>query len=236
MRPAALALVVVLVLMAGLCVRMGLWQRSRWIEKRAANAELLAALAALPVALSEAGAIAGALGRRVEALGEFDRTRHVLLSRESPEGVMGVEVVTALHLSGGGDVLVDRGWIAADSAAAVTPSAFTPDGEQHVLALVQPLARHVSRLPWVQLAGEGGERWSTLSLDADTLAARWPGVSASALLLALPGGDDAPLSRAMPIPFDEQVHLSYAFQWALFTLTALAGAVFVLTRARKRAA
>jgi cytochrome oxidase assembly protein ShyY1 len=143
---------------------------------------------------------------------------------------MGVQVLTPLRLEGGGEVLVDRGWIAAGSAAAVQPSAFAPAGGQRVVALVRPLAPHASSLPWVRLDDLAPERWSTMEVGADSLAARLAGVDTRVLLHALPDAASAPLSRAMPEPFDERANLSYALQWALFTLASLAGAAFVLTR------
>ncbi|MCC6650211.1 MAG: SURF1 family protein [Candidatus Eisenbacteria bacterium] len=230
MRPLPLLLAVLLLALAFVCVRMGLWQHGRWQERRAANATQAAALAASPVPLSRGAELATRVGRKVEAVGEYDSTRHVLLSRESARGEMGVQVLTPLRLAGGGEVLVDRGWIAADSAAAVHPSAFTMRGEQRVVALAQALPPHASNLPWVRLDSAAPERWSTMDVGGDSLSARLAGVDTRVMLHALPDAASAPLSRGMPAPFDERANLSYAVQWALFTLAALAGAAFVLTR------
>jgi surfeit locus 1 family protein len=236
MRPATIGLVLLLLLIAGVCARMGLWQRSRWMEKRAANAQLAAALAAPPVPLVGAGDLPLLVGRKVEATGEFDTTRHVLLSREGADGAMGVDVVTPLRLAGGGIVLVNRGWIATESAATISPSAFTRGGEQHLVALLQRVPSHATRLPWVRLDDARPERWSARGVDRDTLVARWPDVDARAQLVALPGGANAPLTPSTPEAFNEQEHLSYALQWTLFTVASLAGAVFVVTRRGKQAA
>ena len=58
---------------------------------------------------------------KVQLGGRFDPSRHLLLSREPEEGGVGVDVVTPFRLNDGTLVLVDRGWMAVDSAEAAHP-------------------------------------------------------------------------------------------------------------------
>ncbi|MBI5168242.1 MAG: SURF1 family protein [Candidatus Eisenbacteria bacterium] len=236
MRPGPLVLVIALLALAGVCARMGLWQHSRWVEKRAANARLESMLRAGPESLAGGAALKARRTDKVLLGGRFDTSRHLLLSHEPEEGGVGVDVVTPLRLADGVLVLVNRGWMAVDSAEAAHPERFTTDDSVLVVAYAQPLKGAHSRLPWVRLAGETPERWSSLHPDPDTLAARWPGVTNDVWLVALPECTMDSLKRFPPRLTDPQTHLSYAVQWAIFTLAALGGVIVVLARERKRAA
>ncbi len=217
-------------------MRMGLWQRSRWIEKSAANERLESMLRAGPESVADGAALRARRTDKVQLGGRFDTTRHLVLSREPEEGGVGVDVVTPLRLADGALVLVNRGWMAVDSAEGAHPERFTTGDSVCVVAYAQPLEGAHSRLPWVRLAGEAPERWSSLHPDPDTLASRWPDVAHDVWLVALPECTTDTLKRFAPKLPDPQTHLSYAVQWAIFTLAALGGVVVVLARERKRAA
>lgn len=236
MRPGPLLLAVALVALALACARMGLWQRSRWVEKRAANTRLELMLRSGAESIADARALEARRTDRVQTGGRFDQSRHLLLSREPEAGGVGVDVVTPLRMPDGTLVLVDRGWMAADSAAAVHPERFTTDDSVCVFALVRPLASHRSRLPWVPLEGELPVRYSTLHPDPDTLATRWPDVRRDVWLVSLPECAADSLQRFPPRLPEANVHLSYAVQWAIFTVAALGGAAVVVARERRRTA
>lgn len=236
MRPGPLVLVIVLLALAGVCVRMGLWQHSRWIEKRAANTRLEFMLRSGPEIIDGGAALRARRTDKVQLGGRFDPSRHLLLSREPEEGGVGVDVVTPFRLNDGTLVLVDRGWMAVDSAEAAHPERFTRVDSTCVIALARPLRGGHSRLPWVRLQGDVLQRWSTLHPDPDTLAARWPDVANDVWLVALPECTTDSLKRFPPEKPDPQTHLSYAIQWAIFTIAALGGAAVVVARERKRAA
>ncbi len=91
------------------CVTCGFWQLSRLAAKRALNAERRAVLAAEPEPLAaDAAGIAAQAGRKVVAFGEYDTTRHVLLSARFHDADLGVQLLTPLRLPGGPALLVDR--------------------------------------------------------------------------------------------------------------------------------
>ena len=230
-------LVLALLALAGVCARMGLWQRSRWIERRAANARLEQMLRSGAETVSSSTELDARRTDHVQTGGRCDPSRHLVLSREPDEGGVGVDVLTPLRLADGTFVLVDRGWMAADSAEAAHPEHFTTADSVCVLALVRPLAARRSSIPWVPLRGEIPARYCTLHVDPDTLAARWPDVRHDVWLVSLPeciAGDS--LRRFAPQLPEANVHLSYALQWALFTVASLGGVTVVVSRERKRAA
>ncbi|MFN8587133.1 MAG: SURF1 family protein [Candidatus Eisenbacteria bacterium] len=237
MRPGPILLAVALGVLAVVCARMGLWQHARWVERRAANARLERMLAAGPEWTPTGAALDARRTDKVQTGGHWDQSRHLLLSREPDEGGVGVDVVTPLRLADGTLVLVDRGWMRADSAAAAHPERFTTADSACVVALVRPLKARSSRIPWVALAGDIPARFSTLHPDPDTLAARWPDVRRDVWLVLLPECTSADsLRRFEPELPAANVHLSYAIQWAIFTVAALGGVVVVVSRERSRAA
>lgn len=218
-------------------VRLGLWQVSRLGEKRAANATLRAALAAPPLALGAALPDLPAIrARRVLAEGVYDTTRVLLLSDRWRGDSAGVELVTPLRLAGGGVVLVDRGWLRSSDAIDARSESVPSAGPQRVLALAEPLAREPKGGAWTLLRRSGGAAvFSARALDADSVAARVPGLLATYTLRALPSPGEAssPL-REVPAPLNESMHMGYAIQWFAMATIVAAGSLVAGWRARRR--
>src|SRR5689334_22286523 len=141
------------IVVAAVCVRLGIWQIARLHEKEALNARLRAALAAAPGdlaaadrALARGGADALRFGRWT-ASGRYDETRQFLLKGRARTGEPGVEVVTPLvpdsaaGAAGGVAVLVDRGWIPSVDAATAKPEQYPAPGTRAVTGLAEPLGR-----------------------------------------------------------------------------------------------
>ena len=245
MRGIRVAVRLLLVLAAtATCIRLGFWQLSRLHEKHVLHAAQRALLAepaleltqALPPSTPEAG-------RRVHALGRWDRSVHVLLSGRTHLGAAGVTLLTPLRLASGEAVLVERGWIAADDARIAHPERF-PDTTADVIGLAEPFTRSAHPVVWAQLAADspGVTLWSARMPEADSAAARIRGPLAPWLLRALPdastpharGGEAAPIAEPYQVP-DEAMHLSYAIQWFAFAAIVSLGSLALALR-RKRVA
>jgi surfeit locus 1 family protein len=236
----ALVIALVALIAAAACVRMGMWQLSRYRAKREHNAGVRAALASPAVPWDDPAAGAGdAPVRRVIARGAYDESRHLLLSDVWREDSAGVEVITALRLAGGRAVLVDRGWLPSPDAIHAEPARWAEPGERTVIGLpvAMPRApRGVRGMAWEPLADSGRTLWSARALDLDSVRARWPYALEDHVLRALPDpGAGALPRRDAPLAQNEGMHLSYAVQWFLFAFFTLAGAVFVAQRERTRA-
>jgi len=229
---------VLVLAMAGLCVRLGFWQVSRWQEKRALNVALRSALAAdaraVTVPLPPASAVAN---QAVEVYGVFDETRQVLLGGRVQARLPGVEVITPLVLPGDSvAVLVDRGWLYAPDAARARPQDFHEYRPRAVRGIARPFARAGPRLPMLALERDTSHvLWSAHSLDPDSLTARFRYALAPWLLVELPGSGvpEKPL-RSLPRPYDEFMHVSYAVQWFLFAAILLGGSA-ALAWSKRRA-
>ena len=236
-RLRSLLVLVVVLVVAGTCIRLGLWQLGRWREKQAANRTLAAALAA-PARPLPAGATADGLPPgRWQAAGRFDESRQFVLVGRSNDGDPGVHLVTPLVRDDGGPaVLVDRGFVPSPDATTARPLDFPEPAPRVVTGLVDPLARRAGNAVWQRAAADSLAQWTTRWLDPDSVAAALPYAVAPLVLRELPG-DGVP---AQPIKgaarfADTMVHLSYAGQWFFFALVALVGPL-ILGRARRRKA
>ena len=109
------------VVVAAVCVRLGIWQLQRLGERRARNAAVSARLAAPPVSLNQLpGDPTAARYRRVRLTGTLDFDHEIVLIGRSRQGAPGVHIVTPLRLDGSDRaVLVNRGWVYAPDAATV---------------------------------------------------------------------------------------------------------------------
>lgn len=237
MKARSVLAAVVIVVAAGMCVRLGFWQLSRWGEKRALNAAMREAMGAPPRDIGSAIApLDSVRRRRVRVTGSFDETRQILLSARSQNHGPGVEVVTPLRLEDGTAVLVDRGWLYAADAMTARPQNYREPGARVVLGMAEAIPR--GRGGWSPRLIESDSvalisaRW----LDLDSLASRFPYALAPFAVRELPGpGVPAEPARTEPRPLDETMHISYTAQWFLFAAILLLGPLAV-RRSRRSAA
>ena len=234
------------IVVAAVCVRLGIWQIARLHEKEALNARLRAALATAPADLAAADralAVGGADSLRFgrwSAHGRYDETRQFLLMGRARNGEPGVEVITPLvpDTAAGGDgggeaVLVDRGWIPSADAATAQPEQYPAPGSHAVTGLAEPIGRG-GAAAYTRVDIDSLLVWSVTRLDADSVRARLPYPVRRYVLTALPV-PGAP--EALPVPagarfFDESMHRGYAGQWFSFAAISLIGMV-VLARRRR---
>jgi surfeit locus 1 family protein len=252
------AVLLLAVLVAAVCVRLGFWQLSRLHEKQRLNQELRAALQTPPRDLKAADAAAelgvGTLRRgRVTARGHYDESRQFLMMGRARDGDPGVDVVTPLLPDDGSPaVLVNRGWIPSIDAATAQPDRFPARGERPVVGLAEPIARGIARsrpTPYLRIEIDTLAVWSTPRLDADSVEMRLPYRVRPYLLRALPDAADSlevaqeakasafagPLRRPV-IYYDESMHRSYAVQWFAFAAIALIGSIVLVVRGRAKPA
>ena len=108
------------VVLAGICLRLGLWQFDRMENRLDENEVIERHLAEAPVPLT---AVLGpgdeVAGRsewtRVRATGTYDVDHEVTVTFTTRDGAPGVDVVTPLVMPDGWAILVDRGWLATEN-------------------------------------------------------------------------------------------------------------------------
>jgi surfeit locus 1 family protein len=236
MRPRTVLGVIAVLVMAAVCVRLGIWQIARLHEKQRLNAALRAAERAPSLTVvGEPPPLDVARGRPLEVRGTFDESRQFLLAGRAHAGAPGVAVVTPLRIAGGTTaILVDRGWLYSADAATARPQDHPEPGERMVRGLVEEFHRGVP--PMRTLERDSVTLWSARMLDADSVRARLPYAIAGYLVRQMPGPGvpDMP-RRELPRPYDEMIHVSYAVQWFLFASILLGGsAVLAWSRRRNR--
>ena len=203
------ALGVVAILVATVCVLLGRWQLNRLTQHRARNNVLAARLALPPLTVRRDTGADSARQRRVVARGVYDFSVERAWPGRSFQGTPVVALITPLRLADGSVVLVDRGWVP-------SPDAFHVD---HGLYL-EPDTATVTGVALIAPRGRG---------DVD-VAGFLP------FVIQLETPEPPPnrgLPRRWPPPaFDDGPHLSYAIQWFSFALIALVGTAVLIRKGR----
>ena len=195
------------VLVAAVCVGLGVWQLNRLGQRRARNAVTAARWALPPLQVNGAVAADSARQRRVTARGVYDFAAEQTWPGRSFQGTPGVALITPLRLADGSAVLVDRGWVPSPDAYHVDQTRYhEPDTATIVgLGLIPPRGRG----------------------DANT-----QGYLPFIVLLETPDPERGLPRRWPPPVLDDGPHLSYAIQWFSFAVIALVGTAALL-RSRK---
>jgi surfeit locus 1 family protein len=231
MSPRARTLFVILMLLvAAACIRLGLWQRARLQARLARNATAEDARALPPLELATSGA-APLADRRVVARGTYDHEREMLLRGQVVGGAPGVVVVTPLlGVHGDSAVLVVRGFVPSPDGISVPAlDSLREPGEQVVAAIARPIPDDAGR--GQPLVRDGRTSWKELELSA--VRERLPYPILPVMLLAVPAaGQPAWPRRLEPPPLDDGPHRSYMLQWFGFASVALVMASIALTRRR----
>jgi cytochrome oxidase assembly protein ShyY1 len=243
-EPRYVALALLMLLVATVCVLAGTWQIARLAGKARANHDLRhnAHVAAAPVSAvlpligtPDAPPRAHAVQfRAVRLTGTFDPTHQGLVRQRSVDDNSGYLVLTPLRTTGG-TLLVVRGFVpASDSAVGPPAVAAPPTGPVTVRARVEPAeSKHdqAGRLPKGELESiNPGDQAARLGPAVyDGYAELLPGQPGTAGLTAIPAPDlSNPAGGAV-----EPQHLAYIIQWYLFALLAL-GAPIAMVRAETR--
>ena len=233
---AVLALMLVL-------ARLGVWQLDRLAERRAANAQLMAALASSYIFVNDdltalagqppTGVSADLANRDVFLEGEYDFAHQRILVLQSYQGRPGVHLITPLVLDSGAAVLVDRGWIpdAEYEAGQLFTEATGPQTVSGYIALTETLRRAAepgaSTAPDVEI----------FRVDVAALAGTLPYPLAPYYVKLSPTEEvdrTLPIEVAREIDLSEGPHLGYAMQWFIFSLGLGAGYVLYVNRSLRR--
>jgi cytochrome oxidase assembly protein ShyY1 len=205
----------------GTFIWLGLWQYHRGAARAVQWQQFNAA--AGPAQDADAAQIA-ALSRwsRVRVRGTWDAQRQFLLDNISQGGAPGYEVLTVLHLEGGGQWLVNRGWLPFSGYRDRLPEISLADADS-----VQTLTGRIGALPASGLAAgrqppASNGPWPRLTsfpqqaeLEAALGATLLPGV----LLLDADSGNGY-LRQWSPPGVPPERHFGYAAQWWMFAAAA----------------
>jgi len=212
------------VIVAIVCVGLGLWQWARREEAVSALQLIEQNYDTEPVDYAEAMGESREFDPADEWLpvlleGEY-RSEDQLLARARPrDGRPGFAVLTPLQLDDGSIVVIDRGWLPTGSAQDfpdVVPVA--PTGNVEVIARLKPGE------PTIAGRGAPAGQVATINLPqiADLVGSEVEISAYGQLIREEPAPAQRPLPEQRPIR-DEGPHLSYTFQWYVFALLAFIG-------------
>ena len=227
LRPAWLASMAGLLVLAALFVRLGWWQFDRAHRQTKISAtELAQRIQPVPLAgLLADGTPASdsAIGRAVRVSGVFDTQRQLLVPDRQLNGRTGYYVIAPLKLTDGSAVVVNRGW----TAGTTIPAA--PSGPVTVNAwLAAPESADAASAAAVSSAAQDPAHRID-AVDIASLVNQWPYALDRAYVNVLtqdPPDASGLASVPAPAPPSGKIHwnilnLGYTAQWWLFTGVAI---------------
>ncbi|QXC62422.1 SURF1 family protein [Aquihabitans sp. G128] len=213
------------------------WQLDRLHQKRERNAKVTDRTAQ-PVAdvdrlisVGQDDEAGGLQFRRGRATGTYLADQEVLVRSRSRDGAPGSWILTPLQEGDGTTVVVNRGWIPNSGQLEAVPAQYrAPSGTVTVVGLVQPSETRGSFGPRDPKTG------TLTNLARADLARLDQQVPEDLLPVFLQLQTQKPAEEHVypaPVPqpeLDEGPHLSYAFQWAAFSLAAVVFYPLILRR------
>ena len=231
MRPRDIIGSIVVVLIAMLCVRLGIWQLHRLQQKRDRNSTAFTRMRMAPVWISSVNQdSAGMIYRYGAATGTYDDERTIIWAGRSLDGSPGVYVLTPLRF-GNAAVLVNRGWLPSNDAASADFASTREVAPDTVRGLIVPFSLD----PRADVDSSGNFRRVWYHLNYDAVQKQFPYAIARYQLQLVATRSVTHNPRRVPPPqFDEGPHLSYAVQWFSFAIIGIVGWIVLLARSRAR--
>ena len=205
-----------LILIAG-CIWAAQWQYHRGVDRHERNNQIEARADLPAVTIASAKEDAPSYEwRAIEATGEFDSSRQILLRNRYFEGKYGFEVLTAFKEQGGDEFWVDRGWVQAGASATIAPEIpALPTGA----VTIEGRLRLDRSLPQGKFfAIPTGDKGGLIS-EANAQSSNTKNGINSTFYIDLLAGDQPELTPTVPAALPELSdgpHFAYALQWIIF--------------------
>lgn len=220
---------------AAVCVRLGIWQLDRLEQRRAFNhhVEAMRAAELLDLNVSTPADIASMEWRAVKVTGEYDFENQVALRNQYNDGVYGFHLITPL-LYNGTAVLVNRGWIPAESDSAPQDWRIYDEAGQITITgqirLGQGKPAFGGVADALPMDGTRLDVWN--NLDVEKMSAQMPYPILDVFIQPnVEVGDASPPIAYQPIiELTEGSHFGYALQWFTFAAILFFGYPFYLRK------
>lgn len=219
----------IVLLVALICVRLGIWQLQRLEQRRERNA---ATMERMQLPATRLNAIsndsAGIIFRRVLITGPYDDAHTIIIAGRSLRGVPGVHVLTPMRV-GGAAVLVNRGWMPSADAARIEVDSITEPAPLDLPALITPFPEDFGK---PVTTGTFQRVW--YQMNGDQLRRQFPYPVLPVVAQILPHADQPQFPIRLKAPeMDEGPHLGYAIQWFSFAAIAIIGWLLLLLKRKK---
>ena len=224
-----------LLALAGACGWLSAWQLRRAAESREISARFVAAAEATALDTAPDELTEELRFRRVAVSGRYAAEPQVLLDGRVHDDAVGYEVLTALELTDGRNVLVDRGWIRADPDRRVLPDVSVDGHPREVRGRLERLPRPGLKLGESRVVAPGDSPVILALYPTAADIGRWLHAPVQDYELLLDADADDGFVRDWQAPvMSPERHLAYAGQWLVFGLGSIAAAVAVARSARAR--
>lgn len=229
------------VIAAGVCVRLGIWQLDRLKQRRAFNAHIYALQAMPPLQLPaslNAEDLSGMEYRAATASGTYDFAHQVALRNQYYNSQVGYDLVTPLVMQNGEAVLVNRGWIPADGGGPEGWHKYDVPGKVAVTGVIRTSQTATVAFaavdPTLAPGQKGLDQW--IYLNVDRIAQQLPYPTLPVYLQQNPDASrtSPPVPLQVQLDLSEGPHLGYAIQWFSFAAIMLVGYPFYVRRQENR--
>lgn len=220
---------------AAVCVRLGIWQLDRLEQRRAFNHQV-ETMRAAPLLDLNSGVpenITSMEWRPVKVSGKYDFENQVALRNQYNNSLYGFHLITPLLFEGGA-VLVDRGWIPAESDSFAQdwrvydePSQVTVTGQIRLGQGKPAFGGVADALP---MDGIRLEVWNNFDVEKMSGQLPYPILRVFVQPDVEPGDDVPPIPSQPEIELTEGPHFGYALQWFTFATILLFGYPFYLRK------
>jgi surfeit locus 1 family protein len=220
---------------AAICIRLGIWQLDRLEQRRAFNHQVETMRATTPLDLNSGipEDINSTEWRAVTVTGEYDFGNQIALRNQYNNGIYGFHLITPL-LFDGGAVLVDRGWIPAESdstpqdwRAYDEPGRVTVTGQIRLGQGKPAIGGVADALP---MDGTRLEVWNNFDVVNISKQMPYPILDVFIQPNVEPGDEVPPIPFQPEIELTEGPHFGYALQWFAFATILLLGYPFYLRK------
>ncbi|MFI9718954.1 SURF1 family protein [Streptomyces sp. NPDC052396] len=220
-------------------IKLGFWQLHRHESRVARNHQIGRQLTAAPVPVTELSSpgrdVPGQdVWRRVTATGSYDTRGEVVVRyRTDDSGKSGFMVVTPLVLADGKAVLVNRGWIPADSGQLQYPKVPAPPAGRITITgrLRADETTHASGIR--NTKGLPARMVMLINSRQQAEDLHRPLLGGYVELAEAPSGSDQPEVVSAPDHSSIGNHMAYAVQWWLFSAFVPVGWVILARRERR---
>jgi surfeit locus 1 family protein len=221
------------IVLAAMLISLGMWQLRRADEKRVLFDSFAAGTDATRVI--DLGTPRLPRYQHIEAGGHYDQARQILIDNMVNAERAGYFVITPFALSGGGWVLVNRGWVPLGANRAARP-AIAVAGD---MRRVRGRADHMPS-PGIELGTKGklAPPYPVVAAfpnhaELAQLLGESSWTMATDLVLLDPAEPDGYVRSWAPPGFPPMRHVAYAVQWFALALTLLV--IYVVTNLRRAA-
>jgi surfeit locus 1 family protein len=222
------------IVLIALLISLGRWQLRRADEKRMLFDSFAAGTDA--TRLIELGTPRLPRYQHVEASGHYDQARQILIDNMVDAGRAGYFVITPFALTGGGWVLVNRGWVPLGASRAVRPTIPVTSDTRRLRGRADNLPS-----PGIQMGTKGklAPPYPVVAAfpnhaELAQLLGESSWTKAADLVLLDPAEPDGYVRSWAPPGFPPMRHIGYAVQWFALALTLLV--IYVVTNLRRDAA